>query len=76
LKEFLGRRHFEYVIIVCGEADKECPAIFGTARRLVWPFDDPAKAVGTEAEVLDACRKVRDQMAAKILEWLKNDPLI
>jgi arsenate reductase len=76
LKQFLGRQHFEYVIIVCGDADKECPAIFGTARRLVWPFDDPAKTVGTEAEILDACRKVRDQMEAKILEWLKNDHLI
>jgi hypothetical protein len=27
-----------------------------------WPFDDPAKATGTEAEVLACFRRVRDEM--------------
>jgi arsenate reductase (thioredoxin) len=72
VETFLGKMHFEKVIIVCSDADKKCPQIFGPAQRLLWPFDDPAAAIGTKEEVLATCRKIRDQIDAKICSWLKE----
>lgn len=61
LKEFLGRR-IRTVITVCGNLDQACPVFPGQMQRHHWPFEDPAKATGTEAEVLDHFRRVRDEM--------------
>lgn len=75
LKTFLGKKHFEYVIIVCSDADKQCPSFFGNSRRVFWPFDDPAKAPGTADDILGACRRIRDQIEEKIIFWLKEENL-
>lgn len=61
LNEFLGRP-VETVITVCGNADQVCPTFPGQANRHHWGFDDPAKATGTEEEVLACFRRVRDEI--------------
>jgi len=50
------------VITVCGDADKACPAFPGEIVRHRWGFDDPARAEGTEQEILGGFRRVRDQI--------------
>ena len=50
------------VITVCGNADQACPIFPGQLNRHHWPFFDPAKAAGSEAEILECFRKVRDEM--------------
>jgi arsenate reductase len=70
IDEFLGKVHFENVIIVCGNAEKECPAIFGSAERLFWPFDDPAAVAGSHEDILKATRQIRDQIDGRIAQWL------
>jgi arsenate reductase len=73
--EFLGKMTFRYLIIVCAEAEKSCPRTFpGVLFRLFWPFDDPAAAKGTEEEKLTVFRRVRDQIEARIKDWLKEQP--
>jgi len=58
---------FQFVITVCSEAEAEgCPIFGGVTTRLHWPFDDPSKFTGTREERLDATRRVRDQIHAKI----------
>jgi len=42
------------VITVCGNADAARPIFPGQLNRHHWPFDDPAKATGSEEEIL-AC---------------------
>jgi arsenate reductase len=69
LGQFLGQR-FDYVITVCDSANAKCPVFPGVTRRLHWPFDDPARAQGTEKEVLDVFRRVRDQIDAAVIDWL------
>ena len=69
---FLGKIRFEKVIIVCGDAEKRCPSIFGSAQRLFWPFEDPAAATGSKEEVLAVCRRVRDQISHCVEEFLKE----
>jgi arsenate reductase (thioredoxin) len=62
LKEFLDRS-VHTVITVCGNADEACPIFPGMVARYHWGFDDPAKAQGSEEEVLKVFRKVRDEIS-------------
>ena len=50
---------FDYVITVCDNAREHCPFFPTKAIKLHYNFPDPAKAVGTEEEVLSEFRKVR-----------------
>jgi len=52
---------WDYVITVCGGAQEICPMFAGQVRhRLHIGFEDPAEAVGTDAEVDAVFQKVRD----------------
>lgn len=55
-------RPVDTVITVCGNADQVCPRFPGQAFKYHWGFTDPAHAEGSEAEVLDEFRRVRDQI--------------
>ena len=61
LNEFLDRQ-IETVITVCDNADEACPIFPGQVNRHHWPFYDPAKAKGSEEEVLNVFRQVRDEI--------------
>ena len=56
----------DLVVTVCDSAAEECPVWLGPGKRLHLSFEDPAKATGSEAEILTAFRKVRDQIAVQI----------
>ena len=64
LDEFL-QREVHTVITVCGNADQACPIFPGQAEKHHWPFDDPAKAAGSEEEIRAVFRRVRDEIRAK-----------
>jgi arsenate reductase len=73
VSEYLGKVHFAYVITVCGDAEKNCPAIFlNMGKHEHWPFDDPAKFEGSDSERLNFTRVVRDQIALRVQEWLNS----
>jgi arsenate reductase len=55
-------RPVETVITVCGNADQVCPIFPGQVNRYHWGFVDPAHAQGTEEEVLQVFRQVRDEI--------------
>ena len=70
--EYLGKMHFAHVITVCGDAEENCPAVFlNMGIHEHWPFDDPAKFQGNEAERLEFIGRVRDQIDQRIRQWLK-----
>jgi arsenate reductase len=76
LDGILGKSTFQFAVIVCERTQKHCPHIYPFAlQRLYWPFEDPAEARGTEEEQLQKFRDVRDQIEARILEWLKTVPI-
>ncbi len=64
LDEFL-QREVHTVISVCGNADQACPIFPGQAEKHHWPFDDPAKATGSEEEIRAVFRRVRDEIRVK-----------
>lgn len=72
VEEFLGRS-FDYVITVCDSAREECPVFPGPARRIHWSFEDPAAAPGSEPERLEVFRRVRDQIAARLRQFLSEE---
>ena len=53
---------FDYVITVCDNAQERCPYFPSRAVKLHRNFPDPAKAVGSEEEVRQAFRLVRDEI--------------
>lgn len=75
VRAFLGRLPARYVIIVCTGANEACPRVFpGMVTRLFWPFDDPAKSEGSPEAVLEKFRNVRDEIEARITQWLGDLP--
>ncbi len=72
LQEYLGES-FDYVITVCDNAAKNCPVFPGPARRMHWPFSDPAGATGGEDEILEEFRRVRDQIGRQVETWLNDE---
>lgn len=53
---------FDFVITVCDNAKETCPFFPSKAQKFHHNFPDPAKTTGSEAEVMDAFRKVREQI--------------
>jgi len=73
VEEYLGRIAAHYLIVVCENVERDCPRIFpGPGERLYWPFDDPAAVEGTEEERLAAFRRVREEIAARLRDWLRE----
>lgn len=62
LNEFL-EQDVETVITVCGNADQACPTFPRQVNRHHWGFPDPAKAEGSDEEILAFFRTVRDDIA-------------
>jgi thioredoxin type arsenate reductase len=52
------------VVTLCGE--EECPLFLGRAQRLHWGLPDPAAALGSESERLDAFRETRDELRRRL----------
>ena len=53
---------FDFVITVCDNANERCPIFPSKAKKFHRNFPDPAKAKGTEEEVAEEFRKVREMI--------------
>lgn len=51
---------FDFVITVCDNAKERCPVFPTTAQQFHSNFPDPAKAQGTEEEIMNEFRSVRN----------------
>lgn len=74
VNQFIGQ-NFDYIITVCDNASEHCPYFSGKAERIHWSFEDPAKAIGNEKEVLSLFRKVRDQIKSKLDDFIAKNML-
>jgi arsenate reductase len=61
---------FDFIITVCDNANERCPYFPGSGKRLHQNFPDPAKAQGTEEEIREQFRAVRDQIKAWCLGFV------
>jgi arsenate reductase len=60
---------FDVVVTVCGHANETCPTYLKKTQMLHKGFEDPAQAKGSEDEILDTFRRVRDE----IKNYIKNE---
>ncbi|WP_426452973.1 arsenate reductase (thioredoxin) [Paenibacillus sp. S-38] len=69
--EILSRA--DYVITLCGHADEHCPVIPNkNTVKWHWGFEDPAKATGTEEEIMAKFREVRESIKARIQQFASD----
>ena len=71
MNEFL-EQDVETVITVCGNADQACPVYPGQVNRFHWPFFDPAKAEGSEEEIYEKFKTVRDEIQKVFTDYGKE----
>lgn len=64
--------HADLVVTLCSDADQRCPMTPPHVKRVHWGFDDPAKADGSEEEVMQAFRRVRDEIGARIKRFAET----
>jgi arsenate reductase len=62
----------DVVVTVCGHADEVCPALPPGKRKIHWPLSDPAKATGTEDEILSQFRATRDEVKQRVQALLRE----
>lgn len=61
---------FDLVVTVCDEAAENCPVWLGKGKRIHLGLPDPAKAAGSEAQVMAVFRQVRDEIIRQVPELL------
>lgn len=64
---------FDFVITVCDNANENCPFFPSEALYFHYNFPDPAKAQGTEEEVMNEFRRVRDKIKKYCEVFVKNN---
>ena len=62
----------ELVVTVCGHADEHCPVLPAGTRRVHWPLPDPAKASGSEDQITEQFRQVRDDIEQRVRELIHS----
>jgi arsenate reductase len=56
----------DLVVTVCGHADEHCPVLPAGVQKKHWPLEDPAKATGTEDEIMAKFRATRDEVKSRV----------
>ncbi|SFT15867.1 arsenate reductase (thioredoxin) [Paenibacillus sp. BC26] len=63
----------DYIITLCGHANDNCPVVRNDkAQRWHWGFEDPAKATGTEEEIMAKFGEVRDSIKSRIEQFVRE----
>lgn len=65
-------QNVDVVVTVCGHADEQCPVLPPGISKLHWPLTDPAKATGTEEEIMIEFRATRDEIEGRVNELLES----
>ncbi len=73
LDELLGLIHFGYLVTVCEQACTARTISPVAATRLHWPIDDPAAVAGSEVDQLAVFRRVRDELADRVAEFVRQN---
>lgn len=70
---FRQGKMFQAVITVCDAASAErCPIFPGMTKRLGWSFPDPSQFTGSQEEILEQTRQVRDEIRDKVKEFISE----
>ena len=62
----------DLVVTVCGHADEHCPVLPPGTKKEHWPLEDPAKASGSEDEIMQVFRASRDEIKQRVSGLLQR----
>lgn len=65
-------RNADIVVTVCGHADEHCPVLPPEIKKIHWPLSDPAKATGTEDQIMAQFRATRDDVHRRVADLIQN----
>ncbi|MBN1620078.1 arsenate reductase ArsC [candidate division WOR-3 bacterium] len=66
-------RKYNYVISVCSESEgSKCPIFPGITKRIHWSFEDPSVFKGTQEEILNLVRSLKDRIKESVLQFIKE----
>jgi len=68
--EMLNRA--DVVVTVCGHADEQCPVLPPNVTKVHWPLTDPAKASGSDEEIMDEFRATREEVEVRVRALLNS----
>jgi len=70
---FRDGKRYNAVVTVCDAVSAErCPIFPGLVKRLAWSFEDPSSFKGSEDEILNHTRIVRDEIKNAILGFIEE----
>jgi arsenate reductase len=64
---------FDFVITVCDNAKERCPFFTTKAKKFHQNFPDPAKATGTQEEINNKFREVREMIKTYCKEFIEQN---
>jgi arsenate reductase len=62
----------DYLVTVCGHADEHCPVLPPGIAKEHWPLNDPAKATGSEEEIMAVFRASRDDIRQRVADLIER----
>jgi arsenate reductase len=62
----------DYLVTVCGHAEEHCPVLPPGVRKEHWPLEDPARASGSEEEIMRVFRASRDDIRRRVEDLLSR----
>jgi len=62
----------DLLVTVCGHADEHCPVLPPGKRKLHWPLQDPAKAQGSEEQIMAVFRAARDDIKQRVADLMRT----
>lgn len=63
-------KQMDIIITLCDDAAESCPLTPPEIRRIHWSLKDPAKATGSEEEIMKEFRSVRDEIAKRVQDFV------
>jgi arsenate reductase len=70
---YQAQKTYDAVITVCDkEAAERCPIFPGKVKRIAWSFKDPSSFKGSEEDVLQGTRLVRDEIEQQIKAFIRQ----
>ena len=71
IDEYMGEQ-FDSIITVCDHAKESCPIFPSTAEQIHHNFKDPSKMTGSNEQVFNEFRKVRDEIKVFAKRFLSD----
>ena len=62
----------DYMVTVCSHADEHCPVLPTHIHKQHWPLSDPAKATGSEEEIMAVFRESRDDIKIRVTDLVER----